>query len=142
MKNKVYKLAEQEGIEAKEIVISLRMLGVKCLDPIYKQYPSMVVNKSRQLPLDEGFRIARDRGQAAVIQFTQVNYEMYTELAQWIRQNIPVSQLRIFYFSTSTNKKFSAAIGVAYGSTTNIPFVATVYDGVVVGPYLARYVPK
>jgi hypothetical protein len=142
MAHKIYKLAEEAGITAKELAAALRQLSANALDPIKIKYPDMVINKARAIPLDEGFKLSRDQGQAAVIQFTKTPVEDLPDVAVWIKENVPFTQLQLQYFENTTTGKLTGAIGIAYGSTLNVPPIATTVNGTVMTPNIARYTPK
>lgn len=142
MAHRIYKLAEEAGITPQQLAGALRQLSANALDPIKIKYPDMVINKARAIPLDEGFKLSRDQGQAAVIQFTKTPVADLPDVAIWIRENIPFTQLQLQYFENTTTGKLTGAIGIAYGSTTNIPVICTVVNGIVATPYIARYTPK
>ena len=136
---RIYKMAEAAGISEREIAVNLRNLVGNTLLPIKKQYDDLKVNKATAIPLEEGFSMARNMGQAVVLQFTNHTVADYPAIAIWIRNNVPLSQLQLQYFTVPPTNRISAAIGVAWGSTNNVPQICTTFNGKVMTLYIARY---
>jgi predicted chitinase/uncharacterized protein YcbK (DUF882 family) len=89
-----YKIRSQHGLTIGEIACNLKFTAINCLEPILRQYPSMIVTS--------GFRTGsgtsqHERGQAIDMQFPGVANSGYYEIAQWIRDNVPFDQLLLEY---------------------------------------------
>jgi hypothetical protein len=113
-------LVAQRGLTEKQIVYNLKQLTVNCLDPIKAKFPDMKINSvfrpvtttvtgSNAETSDHGL------GAAADIKFTNTRFKDYSDIAQWIVQNIPHRQIILEYaFESGNNKLRSAWIHIAF----------------------------
>lgn len=88
------KLQDNRGLTKAEIAGNLKALAVNVLDPIKKQFPDMFVTS--------GFRTGSETsdhgiGAAADLQFKRRSTADYYEVARWIRDNVPYTQLLLEY---------------------------------------------
>lgn len=87
-------LQDNRGLTKAEIAGNLKALAVNVLDPIKKKFPDMFVTS--------GFRVGSDTsdhgiGAAADLQFNRRSTADYYEVARWIRDNVPYTQLLLEY---------------------------------------------
>lgn len=115
---------------------NLRNLAVNTLDRIIERFPDMSVLTGAYSSVLPGFSFARDSGNGALMQFGDTPYRDYIDIAAWIRDNVPYSQLSLNY-RNDTLRGLTSTIGVALGASQEAgPRVATVLDGRLYAPYL------
>jgi hypothetical protein len=97
-------VSPQHGLSRQDIVCNLKALCEQVLEPIKKQYPSMIVTSGFRSPgHSKAVGISQhEKGQAADIQFSGLPRERYFQIAQWIRDNVPFDQMLLEYKSTGT----------------------------------------
>ena len=119
-------LKDQRGLTKNEIAGNLKTLAVNVLDPIKDKFPDMRVTS--------GFRSSsntsdHDIGAAADLQFETKSPEQYFEAAQWIKNNVPHTQLLLEYQDKPDGRRI-AWVHVAYkeGAAKSNLAVGTMYN--------------
>jgi hypothetical protein len=106
-------LQDNRGLTKAQIAGNLKALAVNVLDPIKKQFPDMFVTS--------GFRVGSETsdhgiGAAADLQFNRRTTADYYEVAKWIKNNVPYTQLLLEYQDRPSGR--IAWIHVAYKEDT------------------------
>lgn len=105
-----YRVRAQEGLTVGDIVCNLKLLAANCLEPIKKQYPSMIVTSGFRFTGNGAAGSQHFLGQAADIQFKSVNAlgdanairEEYRKIAVWISNNVAFDKILLEYKTTGT----------------------------------------
>jgi hypothetical protein len=128
------------GLTPQAGLINLRNLAANSLDAIANRFPDLNITTGDIPSLNQGMSFARNQGQAAVMQFLSTSPAEYVNVAGWIRENVPYSQLLLQYRTSPTVSGLVPSIAVALGSTTNTPTVGTTVNGSVIAPFLSNLI--
>jgi hypothetical protein len=105
---------EQHGLTKGQIVCNLRTLCRTSLETIKEQYPNMFVTSGFRSKTGSGAKVSQhELGEAADMQFKGVSKKDYYNIAVWIRDNVPFTQLILEYKTTGTGNPW---IHIAYAS--------------------------
>lgn len=132
-------VAAAADIPVGDFLVNLRNLTVNTIEPINAEFPDMVVVGTNNVPADEGFAAARTLGQAVSLQFTNTAPAEIPNIATWVTNNVPYSQVQLQYFVSPVTNDVRAAIGVALGSTTVAFPVMTTFNGISLGEGIRPY---
>lgn len=119
-------IKSQRGLTSGEIAGNLKTLAVNVLDPIKDKYPEMKVTSAFRSGSSTS---DHDIGAAADLQFTGRSPDEYYQIAQWIRDNVPHTQLLLEYQDKPDGSRI-AWIHVAYkenAAKSNLP-IGTMYN--------------
>jgi hypothetical protein len=128
------------GITPQAALINLRNLSANSLDAISNRFPDLRILTGDIPSLNAAMSFARNQGQASVMQFLTTAPAEYVNVAGWIRQNVPYSQLLLQYRTSPTVAGLIPSISVALGSTVNTPIIGTTLNGNVVAPFLSNLI--
>lgn len=105
----------QSGLKEKDIVCNLMQLAENCLEPIYKKYPNMVFSsglRDADKKTPDGRSLAGSDhclGGAADLQFSNLRYEDYIDIANWCVKNIPFRQILLEFETYEKQERIRTA---------------------------------
>jgi len=128
------------GIPVADALVNLRNLAANSLDPIAARFPDINVITGTIPFINEGLNLARNQGQASVMQFLGTAPAEYVNVAGWIRENVPYSQVALQYRTSPTGEGLIPSIAVALGSTTTGTPISTTVNGALYAPFLSNLI--